>query len=141
MIFEREVKQQVEVTTLHASIGVRYWEDASVNGMTDDEDDPAMPLIRDGRWELMIDLATGRIDGWPKGTTADTYYKVCDDGVYRLLAQNGDEVCKRDGYVPDMLAPKEDGYGDYVILTIGADGIIEGWRAELSYFQRSEASE
>lgn len=134
MIFDRAVKQQVEVATLHASIGVRYWEDASVNGTTDDHDAPAMPLIRDGRWELMIDLATGRIDGWPKGTTAETHYKACDDGVYRLLTPNGDEVCKLDGYVPSMLDTEGYGYGDYVILTIGADGLIEGWCADLSYF-------
>ena len=138
MKFDRTIKQEVEVATLHASIGVRYWEDASVNGVDEDGDNPTMPLICDGRWELMIDLATGRIDGWPHGTTAETYYKVCDDGIYRLLAPNGDEVCKRDGYVPDMLATKEAGYGDYVILTIGADGVIEDWRADLSYFQRGE---
>ena len=138
MKFERTIKQEVDVATLHASIGVRYWEDASVNGIDEDDENTTMPLIRDGRWELLIDLATGRIDGWPHGVTAETHYKVCDDGVYRLLGTNGDEVCKLDGYVPSMLATNGRGYGDYVILTIGADGIIEGWRADLSYFQRGE---
>lgn len=136
MKFERTIKQEVEVTTLHASLGVRYWEDASVNGATDDGDEPSMPLVRDGRWHLLIDLATGRIDGWPRGTTAETHYKVCDDGVYRLLDAAGNEVCKLYGYVPSMLSPGGKGYGDYVIMAIGADGLIEGWEADLSYFSQ-----
>ena len=138
MKFERTIKQEVDVTTLRASMGVRYWEDASVNGVDEDDENPAMPLISNRRWELLIDLATGRIEGWPEGTTAKTHYKVCDDGVYALLDCNGGEVCKLDGYVPSMLATNGRGYGDYVILSIGADGIIENWRADLSYFQRGE---
>ena len=48
MKFERTVKQEVDVATLHASIGVRYWEDASVNGIDEDDENTTMPLIRDG---------------------------------------------------------------------------------------------
>lgn len=49
MKFERIVKQEVEVVSLHADIGVRYFEDASVNGIDEEDDAPKMPLISGGR--------------------------------------------------------------------------------------------
>ena len=136
MKFKRMVEVETEVTHLVADMGVRYWEDAIVNGEEDDDENPTIPL-RDGeRWRLKIDLSTGKIDGWPECVTAQTHYKVCDDGVYSLIGGDGAEVVKKDGYVPDMLAPQDDGYGDYVILDIGPDGVIAGWEADLSYFNR-----
>ena len=139
MKFKRMIEVETEVTHLVADMGVRYWEDAIVNGEEDDDENPTIPL-RDGeRWRLKIDLSTGKIDGWPEGVTAQTHYKVCDDGVYSLIGGDGAEVVKKDGYVPDMLAPQDDGYGDYVILDIGQDGVISGWKADLSYFNRDNA--
>lgn len=135
MNFEQMVKKAVEVSTLKASIGVRYWEDGNVNGMDDSDDDPQMPMIKNGRWELSIDLMTGVIDGWPAGTVASVHYKVCDDGEYALLAEDGTEVARKEGYVPEMLAPSGNGYGDYVIMDIGPDGKISQWRPDLAYFQ------
>lgn len=136
MKFKRMVEVETEVTHLVADLGVRYWEDAEFNGEPDSGEDPKIPL-RDGKsWRLKIDLATGKIDGWPAGTTAKTHYKVCDAGTYTLLAADGSEVTTNNGYVPDMLAPNGGGYGDYVILDIGPDGVISGWKADLSYFSR-----
>lgn len=131
-----------DVTTLECSMGVRYWEDATVNGEPErDEDEntpPKMPLVKGDRWEITIDLATGVIKDWPKGTTASTHYKVCDDGVYLLKNETGEVVHKRDGYVPSILYPKGNGFGDYVILDIDGDGRIEGWKADLSCFEQDE---
>lgn len=137
MKFTRKVIEEVNVTHLVANMGVRYWEDGVVNGEIDDDTNPNMPFAAYGKWLISINLATGAIDGWPQGMTAETHYKVCDGGVYTLM--NGAEVVvRKDGYVPDMLAPMGEGYGDYVILGIGADGIIDGWKADLSYFGDDE---
>ena len=138
MKFKQMVEVEAEVTHLIAEMGVRYWEDAEVNGEPEDDENTTIPL-RDGDvWRLKIDLATGKIDGWPDGVTAQTYYKVCDDGVYSLIGSDGDEIAKTDGYVPSMLAPNGEGYGDYVILDIGPDGVISGWKADLSYFSEAD---
>jgi hypothetical protein len=128
------VKVEKEVTHLFAEIGVRYLEDGYVNGEPDDESASKMPLMHGNVWRLTIDLATGNISGWPKGTTASVHYKVCDDGVYALIDADMKVVTKKYGYVPSMLCPGNHGYGDYVIMDIDGNGHISGWKADLGYF-------
>lgn len=134
MKFERMVKQEVEVTHLHAVMCVRHWEDASVNGADEDNDAPTIPFAIGETWKITVDLATGRISDWPEGTTASTDYKVCDAGCYMLIDADGKVVASKDDYVPKMLCPKDNGFGDYVIMDIASDGTIQGWKADLSYF-------
>lgn len=128
------VKRCVEVKYLQADIGVRYWEDAEVNGKPEEDDNPTIPCRRADGWRPVIDLDTGKILGWPAGVTAKTHYKVCDAGRYTLLDADCNEVISVNSYVPKMLSPGGDGFGDYVIMTIGPDGVIENWRADLSGF-------
>ena len=125
--------KDVDVKFLQASCGVRYWEDASVNGV-DDTDGKLIPLRVGDCWEPLIDLETGIIQNWPPGTAADIHYKVCDAGVYSLLDAGGNVVKKIDGYVPKIMCPGDDGYGDYVIMTVDGAGQIAGWRADLKAF-------
>lgn len=123
-----------EPTYLQAKCGVRYWEDASVNGVQD-ADGTLIPCHVGDDWRPLIELATGTVMDWPTGTTADVHYKVCDDGRYWLLDEKLDELRCIEGYVPKMMSPGGCGYGDYVIMKIGPDGKIENWRADLSYFR------
>lgn len=118
---------------LRVDAGVRYWEDATVNG-EEDIDGSRIPRgdRGGGRWRPVIEVDTGRINGWPQGTTASVHYKVCDDGVYTLEAEDGTVIRSHDGYVPDCMCPKEPGYGDYIIMDIGPDGVIAGWDPELA---------
>lgn len=107
----------------------RYWEDAIVNGKSEDDDAPTIPL-RDGKlWKLSIRLADGKVENWPTSVTADVHYKVCDQGEYWLTDDDCTRIMKWRGfYVPDeFLCPYENGYGDYIIMQIGPDGIVEGW--------------
>jgi hypothetical protein len=131
--------RDVEVKYLRARCGVRYWEDATINGVRD-EDGSRIPCRKGtaagGDWCPTIELATGRIVDWPAGTTAEIHYKVCDDGDYALLDSNLNVVKSIDGYVPDMMCPDGDHDGDYVIMTIGGDGVIADWRVDLSDFER-----
>jgi len=135
MDFTMNVPTTVNVTKLYCVMGVRYWEDATVNGKPEDEDGPKMPFAVGDTWAINIDLETGKIDNWPGGVTARTHYKVCDAGAYSLIREDGRVAASRDGYVPSMLAPNGGGYGDYVILDIGPDGTIASFRADLSYFE------
>ncbi|MCZ7856048.1 hypothetical protein O9X81_05430 [Agrobacterium salinitolerans] len=132
------IKQTVEVDVkfLKADCGVRYWEDAEVNGIEDDETNPAMPFASKDSWRPIIDIEAGVIVDWPKGITADTHYKVCDAGVYTLLDADRNEVKQIDGYVPSIMCPEGGGYGDYVIMKIDADGKIANWSIDLSEFER-----
>lgn len=129
----------VPVKFIRARCGVRYWEDARVNG-EEDADGSRIPCREVGRdnWRPTIDLDTGKIEGWPQGTTADIHYKVCDDGDYELLDAERKVIKAIDGYVPSLMCPEGEGYGDYVIMKIAEDGTIANWRADLSEFEADE---
>ncbi len=118
-------------THIEVEANVRYWEDASVNGVFEDDDAPTIPLRKGTSWCPRICLADGVVEGWPEGTTADTHYKVCDEGLYWLTDADGTRLMKWKGYyVPDdFLCPDQNGYGDYIILNIGADGKVANWSA------------
>lgn len=125
------------VKYLRAECDVRYWEDATVNGV-EDEDGSLIPCREGSMWRPLIDLGTGVIQGWPEGTVAKIHYKVCDAGVYSLLDDSGETVIKIDGYVPAMMSPADSGYGDYVIMNVDATGQIDGWKVDLSPFEQDE---
>lgn len=115
--------ETVTVKFLKVEAGVRYWEDASVNGIKD-EDGTLIPCRNGDDWSPIIDLDTGKIEGWPENTIASIHYKVCDAGRYALLDAERNEVRAKDGYVPDIMCPNDGGYGDYIIMDIGPDGAI-----------------
>lgn len=126
-----------EVEYLQAYAGVRYWEDATVNGQEDTEG--TLIPCRDGdSWSPKISLRYGYIVGWPQGTKAQIHYKVCDDGKYSLLDIEGDEVVSIEGYVPDIMCPEGDGYGDYIIMNVNQDGYISNWNPDLSPFEKND---
>jgi len=129
--------RRVEVTHLKAECGVRYWEDATVDGIEDTEG-TLIPCRDKDAWVPVIDLATGRIKDWPEGKTARLHYKVCDDGRYALLDASGAEVAWITGYVPKLMCPGGSGYGDYVIMNIDASGQIRDWNADLSPFSDAD---
>ena len=133
MEIEVTTKVKKQVRYLKAECGVRYWEDATVNAVDDVEGD-LIPCREGDIWSLIIDLETGKIENWPEGTTANIYYKVCDDGRYTLLDTDRNKVKTIIGYVPPIMCPEGGGYGDYVIMNIDRDGIIQNWRASLGAF-------
>lgn len=110
----------------------RYWEDTKVDNVVD-EDGSLIPCKKADKWQPLIELSTGKILNWEQGKTAKVHYKVCDQGKYFLLDENKVKIAKYYSfYVPDILSPKRDGYGDYVILDINQDGLIDGFKNELN---------
>lgn len=126
--------KEVEVKYLQVKAGARYWEDATVNG-TEDKEGDLIPCRDGDYWKPLIDLETGKILNWEQGKKAHVHYKVCDDGTYQLLNEKKEIVKEIDRYVPSILCPKDNGYGDYVILDINEEGIIDGWKAGLEDFK------
>ena len=88
MKIELTVKKEFEVETLLIDANVRYWEDATVNGVSDDDGD-LIPCREGDSWRPIINIDSGLITNWEKGKDASIHYKVCDDGEYwRLLKKN-----------------------------------------------------
>lgn len=115
---------------------VRYWEDATINGVEDTQGDMVPCRIDVGKeetiWNPIIELKTGKIKNWTIGKTADIHYKICDSGEYWLADSNEVKLAKYKGYyVPDFLSINDDGYGDYIIMSIDADGMIKDWNPKI----------
>ena len=123
----------MKVKYFQADAGVRYWEDAAVNGVEDEEGD-LIPCREGDYWKPKIELESGQIVNWTKGTTADIHYKVCDDGKYSLLDELGNEIVKKECYVPDIICPVGKGFGDYIIMHVDENGFIANWNPDLTKF-------
>lgn len=107
---------EVDVKSVVVDIPVRYEEEDIPNDF---------PLRVGDRWKATIDVETGQIHDWPQGKTGSFYMKVCDEGIYTLLDQEGNELAKIDeDYVPNLI-PGE--YGDYVEFAIDENGIVTNW--------------
>lgn len=143
-------KEQFDVCKIKVSAGVRYWQDSKIDGVRDNDcekegNHPLMPCAEyigeqnsflranNWRWCPIINIDDGRIDNWEVGKTADIHYKVCDDFVCYILGERGNVIHEYDNYVPRIMCPAENGYGDYIIMHIDANGYIEGWNKNLIY--------
>ena len=73
-------------------------------------------------WNITINSKSGIIEDWPQGVTAKTWYKVCDMCRIAIAGQVHDN-----GYVPRFLALDDEGYGEYIYLTIDGMGKVEKW--------------
>jgi len=103
------------------------WEDADVDGESDDEDNPRIPCVEDGRWNILIDIKTGHIVNWKQGVFACVCYKVVDDGIYTMYDNGMEKIDEYDGYVPNLMSLDDEGWGDYINIRINEDGFIEDW--------------
>lgn len=137
-----------EAKFLKVDAGVRYWNDAKVNGVEDTDVEetgnaPTIPcaeyigehpsVLRGSswRWRPIIDIDEGKIVNWKQGVTAHIHYKVCDDGIYEVIEANGNVLAAHEGYVPGIMCPADEDFGDYIIMNVDENGIIEGWKKEL----------
>ena len=132
-----KIEKEFEVKYLQVKAGARYWEDAIVDGVEDTEGS-LIPCREGDYWCPLIELESGVIENWEHGKKASVHFKVCDDGEYSLLDLNKEVVKSIDGYVPDIMSPKESGYGDYIIMDIDENGKISNWRVKLDEFTDNE---
>jgi hypothetical protein len=119
--------QHAKFIEVHAA--VRYWEDGWLNGKQDTEG--TVPLRVGEDWRPTIELATGRVLDWPEGLVLRTCYKVCDAGEYWLLEADRKRIAKwKRSYVPEQFLDQAGGglVGDYIVLDIGGDGLVKGWK-------------
>lgn len=118
--------QEVNLKRILVKANVRYWEDSEVNGI-DDLNGDLIPCRQGENWCPIIDVDSGVIENWEKGKTASIHYKVCDGFLCEYLDDDNDAIYHYDGYVPKFMCPKEDGYGNYIIMDISEDGTIANW--------------
>lgn len=129
-----KIEKEVDLKLMHVCANVRYWEDGEVNG---EEDTDGVIPCRDGNtWNPTIDIETGVITNWTKGDTASIHYKVVDCCSWNFEDALGDMyLTVENEYVPRCLSPKENGYGDYIIMDIDENGKIQNWKFSIDQFQ------
>lgn len=121
-----------KITCIVANILPRYWEDAAINNIKDVDGTSVPGREKNGRLLWIIEIESGKIINWVPEITANTYYKVCDDGHYTLFSSNGKCMYYHYAYVPSCLSDGK-GYGDYVIMSINEQGYIKDWNKSLVY--------
>lgn len=142
------INKQVEAKLLKVDATVRYWQDSEINGAKDYdcEEEPNEPKIpcteyigeQNGylraynwHWKPVIDIDNGLIINWTEEVTASIHYKVCDEFQCDIIDAENNAILSYEGYVPRCMCPKENGYGDYIIMDIDGHGVIKGWKPEL----------
>ncbi len=130
-----KIEKEVEIKTLTVKAGVRYWEDTEINGEQDSDNGDNIPCKKGGLWRPEIDIDSGRILNWEIGKNAKVHYKVSDCCGWEIRDNDGNiVVSQEDGYVPDSLCPEENGYGDYIIMDIDENGMIDKWDFDIDDF-------
>lgn len=124
-----EMSYLIHAEYIEVSANVRYWDSAIINGEEDTLGNLA-PFREGGLWKPVIRLDDGAVMGWQDGMEASFHYKVCDQGEYWLLDSLRRRIAKyRDDYVPsEFLCHGDNGYGDYIIFNVGADGLIKDYK-------------
>lgn len=123
--------KEVNATKLIVSAGVRYWEDSTINGV-DDEAGDLIPCRNGDCWCPEIDIDKGIVINWEKGKTANIHFKVCDMFSCNIVTEDGKIIGGIDeDYVPNIMSPGGSGYGDYIIMKVDDEGLIDGWDANL----------
>lgn len=82
--------------------------------------------------EVMIDVDNKKVVEWNETAgEVSIFAKVRDEGVYKYYDKDGNIIQTiEDEYVPDFLQVNENGYGDYLNLTISKNGVIENFNID-----------
>lgn len=122
-----KVEKEVDIKYCQLKVEPRYWEDSTVDGV-EDVDGDLIPCREGDLWCPLINIETGEIINWSRGTTANIHYKVCDAGSYYLQDENYKTLLSiEDDYVPNSLIPGE--YGDYIVMNVDINGNIKEWKS------------
>lgn len=122
-----KIEKEMNAKYLWLSAGVRYWEDGTVNEI-EDINGNLTPCRKGDNWCPHIDIDTGTIFNWSKGVEAEIHFKVCDQCSFTITDEENETVfIQKDNYVPKILCPKDRGFGDYIIMDITSDGVINKW--------------
>ena len=147
---------EIDVKHLFVKARVRYPEDSTLHNLPeydwieDDTNQPKMPCMEyiecnritsSWHWCPVIELETGKITNWKQGVCASISYKVCDEFDCYITDSDDKIVARYNGYVPSFMAIDDEGYGDYVYLTINEDGYIENWSFDEYDFKKLDEAE
>ncbi len=91
---------------------------------------PPMYDIETKILEFWVDLKEQKMKNWGESNGyLNVWAKVRDEGTYTLYDSDEKPLWQIRGHIPNALIPPYDmGFGDYLELTIGADGTLPEWK-------------
>ena len=91
---------------------------------------PPMYDIETKILEFWVDLKERKMKDWGESKGyLNVWAKVRDEGTYTLYDTDKKPLWQIRGYIPNALIPPYDmGFGDYLELTIEADGTLPEWK-------------
>ena len=91
---------------------------------------PPMYDVKTKLLEFWVDLREHKLKDWDESHGyLHVWAKVRDEGTYTLYDNDMKPLWQIQGYVPSALIPPYDmGFGDYLELTIEADGTLPEWQ-------------
>src|SRR3546814_15958404 len=95
-----ELRNIETATHIEVDAAVRYWEDARINGIVDAAGDLIFARDRSKagtHCRVRINLADGRIVGWPADMRAEITYTLCDASTSWTPYQDGRSMAVRKG--------------------------------------------
>jgi len=129
-----DINKKVKIKTLAIAAKIKDWSESIINNV-EDAKGTLTPCRIDNFWKPVIDINTGIIKNWVQGVKAEVCFKVIDGGSYYLNDEDGNIVLSIEkGYVPKIACPKEEGYGDYIIMDIDENGKIADWVQNINDF-------
>lgn len=119
----------IDIKLLYIDAYVRYPEDSmlNINENWIDDNNHEMPFLVNNHWNIVIDIDSGKVLNWPNNTEAKISYKVRDEFNCKVIDNQGEIQIDYDGYVPSFMSIDDIGYGDYIYITIDANGFIKNW--------------
>lgn len=148
--------EPININKVIVSANVIYWEDCEIGGQEFDEGSDEN-VIKDllGRYDneykiglvdgnllrLIINPETGKVENYAGEKEVRMHFKVCDEcsweitehvpnGINPYDAYDNPVLKEENYYVPDFLEIDDNGYGDYIEITIQTDGTIKNWNPE-----------
>jgi hypothetical protein len=101
-------------------------------------DESFVPPMYDEKTKLLefwVDLRERKVKDWVESYGyLRIWAKVRDEGAYTLYDTDMKPLWQIQGYVPNALIPPYDmGFGDYLELTIEADGTLPQWHEKTDF--------
>lgn len=128
-----ETKVDLERLTIYA-LPVS-WANTLVNGVNDTPDGNNIPCKFGVTWCPVIEIDTGRIINWKKGTTASIHYKLPGALGYEVADEYEEIIVDTIvSSVPKTLSIGTNNYKNTIIMDIDENGVIANWNFKWEEF-------
>lgn len=129
------ISREVDLERLNIYALPVSWANTLVNGVNDTPDGNNIPCKFGVTWCPVIEIDTGRIINWKKGTTASIHYKLPGALGYEVADEYEEIIVDTIvSSVPKTLSIGTNNYKNTIIMDIDENGVIANWNFKWEEF-------